>query len=75
MKCIICGGFTKVEESREREDGSRRRRYGCTKDHHFTSIEIPLTDEEMSGMHTEIRSEIMKIAKQKHLDSIRRKMK
>ena len=39
MKCPKCSGWAKVMDSRQRDDGSRIRRYECRNEHRFTSVE------------------------------------
>ena len=40
MTCPVCGGETKVVDSRPIEDGTRRRRQCLECDHRFTTVEI-----------------------------------
>lgn len=39
MKCPECNGWAKVMDSRQRDDGSRIRRYECRNEHRFSSVE------------------------------------
>lgn len=39
MKCPQCDAWTEVRETRQRGDGTRRRRYECANLHRFTTIE------------------------------------
>lgn len=39
MKCPKCSGWAKIVDSRQRDDGTRIRRYECRNEHRFTSVE------------------------------------
>lgn len=41
MKCLTCGKWSKVLETRERPDGSIRRLRACTSDHTWGTLEYP----------------------------------
>lgn len=41
MKCPHCGAWTSVEETREHEFGTTRRRRLCANGHTFPTVEIP----------------------------------
>lgn len=39
MKCPVCGAWTLVKETRQRQDNSKYRRYECANTHRFTTLE------------------------------------
>jgi transcriptional regulator NrdR family protein len=39
MKCPQCEAWTEVRETRQRTDGTKRRRYECANLHRFTTVE------------------------------------
>jgi transcriptional regulator NrdR family protein len=39
MKCPKCEAWTEVRETRQRTDGTKRRRYECANLHRFTTVE------------------------------------
>lgn len=39
MKCPHCEAWTEVRETRQRTDGTKRRRYECANLHRFTTVE------------------------------------
>jgi len=39
MKCIVCGAWTVVKDSRVDQDNNRRRRIECANLHRFTTLE------------------------------------
>jgi transcriptional regulator NrdR family protein len=39
MKCPQCDAWTEVRETRQRTDGTKRRRYECANLHRFTTVE------------------------------------
>jgi transcriptional regulator NrdR family protein len=40
MKCPICSTISKVEETRSRDDNTKRRRYKCATGHKFSTHEV-----------------------------------
>lgn len=53
MKCLQCGARSGVTETRQLDNGARRRRYVCLKGHRFTTYEVyavrPETLREIEG--------------------------
>ena len=45
MKCPACKAWSTVKETRERQDGTVRRRYQCANLHRFTTSEAPIQPE------------------------------
>ena len=39
MKCLVCGTWTLVKETRQRADNAKYRRYECANMHRFTTLE------------------------------------
>ena len=39
MKCPVCGAWTLVKETRQRQDNAKYRRYECANTHRFTTLE------------------------------------
>ena len=53
MKCPECGIKAKILETRTRDDGVVRRRYGCFNDHLFTSLEalVEISETQLHKKH------------------------
>lgn len=45
MKCPTCQTYTEVLETRQRDDGTKYRRYQCANLHRFTTTETPVIKE------------------------------
>jgi transcriptional regulator NrdR family protein len=39
MKCLVCGTWTLVKQTRQRPDNTTHRRYECANLHRFTTLE------------------------------------
>lgn len=52
MKCPQCGAWVQVMETRNKPDGSRRRRYECGNLHRFTTLETVVESKKSGGRMT-----------------------
>jgi len=44
MKCIVCGAWTVVKDSRVDQNNNRRRRIECANLHRFTTLETVIVE-------------------------------
>ena len=58
MKCPECGMRARILETRTRDDGVIRRRYGCFNEHLFTSLEalVEISETQLHKKHEVIKT-------------------